>query len=139
MYGFILHAAAELPELLHDVVSDTDPVVHIHLGPFLKGSPPEGGTGDSGMDATVLLNELTEAADLLQHLLARPMRKQKPHAKVRLSKQDSPMVGHSATIAGNRADVPGFRRLPPRMCGSHMKAEQNVHGEGRLYVEEVEV
>jgi hypothetical protein len=40
-------------------------VVRTHLGSFLIAYHPEQDTGDPGMEAAILLNELTEAADLL--------------------------------------------------------------------------
>ena len=64
----ILHATAETLELLHDFFSDVDPAVRTHLGRFLIARHPDEDTGDLRMEASILLNELTETADLLQTL-----------------------------------------------------------------------
>jgi hypothetical protein len=69
VYAGILHATAETLELLHDFFSDTDPIVRTHLGRFLIDCHSDENAGDPSIEAAILLNELTEAADLL-HTLA---------------------------------------------------------------------
>jgi hypothetical protein len=77
VYAGILHATAVTLELLHDFFIDADPVVRIHLGRFLIACDPQEDTGDPGMEAIILLNELTEAAVLL-HTLAGDTGKEAP-------------------------------------------------------------
>jgi hypothetical protein len=77
VYAGILHATAETLELLHDFFIDADPVVRIHLGRFLIAYHSEEDTGDPGMEAIILLNELTEAAELL-HAFAGDTGKETP-------------------------------------------------------------
>jgi hypothetical protein len=69
VYAGILHATAETLELLHDFFTITDAAVCTHLGRFLIARHPDEDTGDPGMEANLLVQELTEAADLL-HALA---------------------------------------------------------------------
>jgi hypothetical protein len=69
VYVGILHATAEALELLYDFFSNAEPTVRIHLGRFLTSCHPDEDTGDPGMEANILLNDLTETADLL-HALA---------------------------------------------------------------------
>ncbi len=62
----VLHATADLLELLGEFITDTDPAVRLQLGRFLAARQPD---LDPVMEATLVAHELTEAADLL-HTLA---------------------------------------------------------------------
>jgi hypothetical protein len=66
VYAGVLHATAETLELLHEFFTNTDPAVRTSLGRFLIAHQPDDDTGDPGIQATILVNELTEVADLLR-------------------------------------------------------------------------
>jgi hypothetical protein len=68
VHAGILHATAETLELIHDFFNHADPVLCVHLGRFLIARRPDDDIGDPTMEAIILLNELSEAADLLQAL-----------------------------------------------------------------------
>lgn len=64
----VLHATADLIELLGEFLTGTDPAVRTQLGRFLAARLPDEDP-DPGIEATIMLDQLTEAADLL-HALA---------------------------------------------------------------------
>lgn len=63
-----LHATADLLELLGEFCTGTDAGVPAQLGRFLAARQPDVDL-DPGLEAAIVLNELTEAVDLL-HTLA---------------------------------------------------------------------
>jgi hypothetical protein len=68
VYAGILLATAQTIDLLHDFFTASDPALRTHLGRFLTNREPDADTGDPGMDANLVLHELTEVADLLRTL-----------------------------------------------------------------------
>ena len=66
VYRGILLASAEQLELLAEFLTTTDPVVRVHLGQFLIAHDNDEDATTPGMEAAILINELTEAADLFR-------------------------------------------------------------------------
>jgi hypothetical protein len=64
----VLHATADLLELLGEFLTGVDPAVRLQLGRFLAARAPDEDP-DPVMEAAIVTRELTEAADLL-HTLA---------------------------------------------------------------------
>lgn len=69
VYTAVLRATADLLELLGDFFAETDPVIRTRLGCYLIDRYGEENTTDSVTETIVLLDELSEAAELL-HALA---------------------------------------------------------------------
>lgn len=65
----VLRATANLLERLGDFFTGTDPTIHIRLGSYLIDRYGEENTTDSITEAVIMLNELSDAAELL-HALA---------------------------------------------------------------------
>jgi hypothetical protein len=68
----ILRAIAQTLELLGAFFTNTDPAVRTQLGRFVISSQPDEDTTDPGVEAAIVLHELTEAADLLRALAGDP-------------------------------------------------------------------
>jgi hypothetical protein len=66
IYRGILLASTEQLELLAEFLTTTDPVVRAHLGQFLIAHDNDQDATNPGIEAAILINELTEAADLLR-------------------------------------------------------------------------
>jgi hypothetical protein len=71
VYAGVLLATAAVVELLNDYFAASDPALRTQLGRFLIARHPDEDSGDPGMEANILLHELTEAADLLHTLVGR--------------------------------------------------------------------
>jgi hypothetical protein len=69
VHAAVLHATADLMEILRDFFAEADPGVRIRLGAFLIERYGEENTTDTGTEALVMLGELGDAAELL-HALA---------------------------------------------------------------------
>jgi hypothetical protein len=69
VFAGILYATAAALELLHDFFTDTDPAIRTQLGRFLVARQSDDDTSDPVLEATILVQDLAEAADLL-HTLA---------------------------------------------------------------------
>jgi hypothetical protein len=67
VYVGVLHATAGCLELLRDFFTDTDPAIRTRLGRFVIARQYDD-IGDPGLEATILVHELAEAADLLRTL-----------------------------------------------------------------------
>jgi hypothetical protein len=65
----VLSATADLLDLLDDFFTGTDPAIRNQLGSYLVDRYGQEHTADSVTEATVMLQELSEAAGLL-HALA---------------------------------------------------------------------
>jgi hypothetical protein len=65
----ILHATADLIDVLSDFLNDADPTIRAQLGAYLISHGDIDTTPDSALAAALTLAELDEAADLL-HTLA---------------------------------------------------------------------
>jgi hypothetical protein len=63
----VLHATADLIELLGEFCTSADPAVHTQLGRFLAARQPDADP-DPGIEAAIMLDELAQAADLLRAL-----------------------------------------------------------------------
>jgi hypothetical protein len=63
----VLHATAALLEMLGEFCTGADAGVRTQLGRFLAARAPDADP-DPGLEATIVLNELTETADLLATL-----------------------------------------------------------------------
>jgi hypothetical protein len=63
----VLHATADLLELLGEFCTGADTEVRARLGRFLAARQPDDDL-DPGPEAAIVLTELTEAADLLRTL-----------------------------------------------------------------------
>jgi hypothetical protein len=63
----VLHATADLLDLLGEFLAGADTEVRTQLGRFLAARAPDDDP-DPGMQAAIVLHELTEAADLLRTL-----------------------------------------------------------------------
>ena len=69
VHAAVLDATADLLDLLSDFFTDTDPATRSRLGSFLVDRYGLEHTTDSVTEAAVLLEQLSEAAELL-HALA---------------------------------------------------------------------
>jgi hypothetical protein len=67
MARFVLSSAAALMELIHNFLTNAGPVLHADLGQFLMARQTALSV-DPMIEAALLLNELAEAADLVQAL-----------------------------------------------------------------------
>ena len=65
----ILHATADLIDVLGDFLNHADPAIHAQFGAYLIGHHDVEATSDPALAAAITLAELDEAADLL-HTLA---------------------------------------------------------------------
>ena len=65
----VLHATARLLHLLAEFLTEADPAVRTFLGRFVIADQPDADATTPAVEAAIVLDELTEAADLL-HALA---------------------------------------------------------------------
>ncbi len=65
VYVGVLLATAAMVELLHDYFAASDPALRTDLGRYLIARNPDEDTGDPTMEANILLQGLTETAELL--------------------------------------------------------------------------
>ena len=69
VYAGVLLATAEMVELLHDYFAASDPALRTDLGRYLIARNPDEDTGDPTMETNILLQGLTETAELLHALV----------------------------------------------------------------------
>jgi hypothetical protein len=72
VYAGILLTTADTIDLLHDFFTESDAALRGHLGRFLITRDPDADTGDPGVEANIVLHELTEVTDLLRTLAGYP-------------------------------------------------------------------